>query len=323
MKAFIEDIFNQLRETPQREDYHPEGNVWRHTAFVMDGFIRDFSGGFEAEEVQVMIWAILFHDVGKIDCTKRHPKHGHWTSYGHASISADYVSHMPFMFPEGINRDLVRWIVKNHMKIKFIEDMSDSKVDRMKREASGFDMNAWEMLEAFTKADDMVGYMDRTTEARRERAEKDFRDFEEKILSKIENTFESRKKRGDLILVRGVPGSGKTTFSSLIDPDVRVSADDFFTDEDGNYNFDKSRLSEAHAWCQTQVFNAMRDGKERIVVDNTFTRTWEMIYYYHVASLNGYRVHSIVKENRHGGKTTHGVPDKHVEKMKDRFQTRL
>jgi len=323
MKAFVEDIFNQLRGTPQREDYHPEGSVWNHTAFVMDGFIQDFSGGFTEEEVQNMIWAILFHDIGKIDCTERHPKHGHWTSYGHASISADYVSHMPFMFPEDANRDLIRWIVKNHMKIKFIEDMSDSKVKRMKREASDFEEDAWELLEAFTKADDMVSYMDRTSESRRTKAIGQFQEFEEKVLSNVENTFGSQTGEGDLILIRGVPGSGKTTFSSLLDPDVRVSADDFFTDEDGNYNFDKNRLSEAHAWCQTQVFNAMQDGEKKIVVDNTFTRTWEMIYYYHIAALNGYRVHSIVKENRHGGETTHGVPENHIEKMKDRFQTRL
>lgn len=39
---------------------------------------------------------------------------------------------------------------------------------------------------------------------------------------------------GDLILVRGLPGSGKSSFGNLISNDV-LSADDYFIGDDGVY----------------------------------------------------------------------------------------
>jgi len=54
---------------------------------------------------------------------------------------------------------------------------------------------------------------------------------------------------GVLFLVRGLPGSGKTSFASAIWNDYAVcEADKFFYDKEGNYNFDGSKLKEAHAW---------------------------------------------------------------------------
>ena len=40
----------------------------------------------------------------------------------------------------------------------------------------------------------------------------------------------------NLIIVRGIPGSGKTTFAEMICK-VVFSADDYHTDKDGNYNW--------------------------------------------------------------------------------------
>ena len=37
----------------------------------------------------------------------------------------------------------------------------------------------------------------------------------------------------------------------------------------------------------------------------------------------GYRVHTIIVENRHGGVNTHGVPEEKLEQMKERFQIKL
>lgn len=324
MKAFIKDIFNQLRETPQRPDYHPEGDVFKHTAFVVDG-LRKRQTRFSMDEINALMWVGLFHDIGKIDTTKRHEKHGHWTAYGHDKVSAKYVDALKCLIPNSVNTGLVRWLVLNHMKIKFIDEMSASKVKTMKREARSFDEDAWAMLEAFNEADDMLAYMEETTEDNRLHALESFESWVETLLENAsDGMFKTTgEPKGDLVLVRGVPGSGKTTFSGLLNPDVRVSADDFFTDENGNYNFDASNLSVAHAWCQNQVFEAMRDGENVIVVDNTFTQTWEMAYYFQVASMNNYRVHSLIKENRHGGESVHGVPEKHVDRMKDRFNVRL
>jgi tRNA uridine 5-carbamoylmethylation protein Kti12 len=134
---------------------------------------------------------------------------------------------------------------------------------------------------------------------------------------------------GDLILLRGVPGSGKTTLGSVIlrclptdNPDV-ISADDYFTDEKGNYNFDGSKLKEAHNDCQQRCAEKMRNQFSRIVVANTFTQEWEMELYYEMAERYKYRVHSVIVENRHDNSNVHDVPLDKVEQMKKRFQIKL
>jgi hypothetical protein len=45
--------------------------------------------------------------------------------------------------------------------------------------------------------------------------------------------------------------------------------------------------------------------------------------YYKLAEQYGYRVHSIVVENRHEGVNEHGVPADKLEQMKQRFEIKL
>ena len=60
-----------------------------------------------------------------------------------------------------------------------------------------------------------------------------------------------------------------------------------------------------------------------IVVSNTFTRAWEMEPYFELAEKYGYKVHTLVVENRHGGVNEHNVPAEEIEQMKNRFKIRL
>lgn len=135
---------------------------------------------------------------------------------------------------------------------------------------------------------------------------------------------------GVLILVRGLPGSGKSSFAKLIWSDyVICEADKFFYDKEGNYKFDGSKLKEAHAWCKNEVETFMKDHQANqqfypeIVVSNTFTQEWEMEDYFKLAEKYGYKVVSLIVENRHGGKNIHGVPDEKIEQMKNRFEIKL
>jgi predicted kinase len=134
---------------------------------------------------------------------------------------------------------------------------------------------------------------------------------------------------GDLILLRGIPGSGKTTLGSVIlrcvgsdQPDV-LSADDYFIDSNGNYNFDVTKLKEAHNDCQVRCANKMKNEFSKIVVANTFTQEWEMKIYFDMAERYKYRVHTVIVENRHGGENVHNVPEDKLQQMKDRFETKL
>ena len=130
----------------------------------------------------------------------------------------------------------------------------------------------------------------------------------------------------DLILLRGLPGSGKSTLAKLLVGDkdyCHKEADMYFVDRDGNYKFVPSKIKDAHAWCKEEIEFAMKYEHSPVVVSNTFTQEWEMDAYYELASKYGYRVHSIVVENRHGGVNQHGVPDEKLDQMKNRFEIKL
>jgi plasmid replication initiation protein len=61
----------------------------------------------------------------------------------------------------------------------------------------------------------------------------------------------------------------------------------------------------------------------KIVVSNTFTQEWEMKPYFELAEKYGYRVYSLIVENRHNGKNVHEVPEDKIQMMKDRFDIKL
>jgi len=131
-----------------------------------------------------------------------------------------------------------------------------------------------------------------------------------------------------LYIVRGIPGSGKSTFAESLGCPY-FEADMFFM-KDGVYTFEGSKIKDAHAWCQNQVEEAMKFNEEthgldnsEIAVSNTFTQEWEMEPYFKLAEKYGYNVFSLIVENRHGGENTHGVPSDRIEIMKNRFEIKL
>jgi predicted kinase len=133
-----------------------------------------------------------------------------------------------------------------------------------------------------------------------------------------------------LYIVRGVPGSGKSTFAlNLVGSDFLVCEADKYFMIDGEYKFDGSKLKEAHESCRTMVETYMKDSLmndqfyREIAVSNTFTQEWEMQPYFDLAKQYGYMVFSIIVENRHGGENQHGVPAEAIQRMKDRFNVKL
>ncbi|MEN9656145.1 MAG: hypothetical protein RL311_1091 [Bacteroidota bacterium] len=124
-----------------------------------------------------------------------------------------------------------------------------------------------------------------------------------------------------LYIVRGIPGSGKSTFANSLGCPV-FEADMYFM-IDGEYKFEADKLKLAHNWCKLRVEHSMEDDFQKIAVSNTFTQEWEMEAYYEMAKQYGYTVFSVIIENRHGGVNEHGVPEDKLKMMKDRFEVKL
>lgn len=130
-----------------------------------------------------------------------------------------------------------------------------------------------------------------------------------------------------VVLVRGVPGAGKSTFANHI-ADVVLSADDYFIDKNGNYVFDKNNHQKAHDWCfdkyKFYITNNNLDTKWQVLaVANTFTREWEFQRYFDYAKRHNMTVFTIVVENRHNSCSIHNVPADVVNAMRDRFEFQL
>jgi predicted ABC-type ATPase len=119
-----------------------------------------------------------------------------------------------------------------------------------------------------------------------------------------------------LILVRGMSGTGKSTFAKTFGV-LHVEADMFFM-QDGKYKWSGDRVPHAHKWCYDSVLNAMSH-KIDVVVSNTFTQVWEMEKYIISATSNGYDV-VIYRCIRDYG-NVHSVPEEAIQRMRERFES--
>lgn len=124
-----------------------------------------------------------------------------------------------------------------------------------------------------------------------------------------------------LYIVRGIPGSGKSTFAKSIGG-VHIESDMYFV-KNGEYKFDITEIKKAHEWCRESVEYELAKFTPKVVVSNTFTQEWEMEPYFDLADKYGYRVFSVIVENRHGSRNIHNVPEETLSKMKNRFEISL
>jgi predicted kinase len=131
-----------------------------------------------------------------------------------------------------------------------------------------------------------------------------------------------------LILIRGLPGVGKTTAANpYLDQEYkRFSADDYFM-QDGKYMFDGSRIALAHQACYKNTVDALKEGHD-VVVDNTFTQRWEMEQYLNIGTKYDIPVEVEVIDLFDGGfsdnqlhhRNVHDVPEKNISMMRKRYE---
>lgn len=121
-----------------------------------------------------------------------------------------------------------------------------------------------------------------------------------------------------LYLIRGVSGSGKSTFARMLADNLNCNyweADMYFNDpKTGEYKFNPSWIGQAHGWC-FEHFRQDLDSGNNVIVSNTFTTEQDMERYIDNAHANGYNVVSLVVENRHGNKSVHGVPEATLQRQ--------
>ena len=140
----------------------------------------------------------------------------------------------------------------------------------------------------------------------------------------------SESQERTLWIIRGIPGSGKSTFAkSIVDDEIKHSrtatkheADDYFIDDEtGVYNFDPTKLPNAHLTCMRKTENDMKHGIDTICVSNTFIRDRDVKPYVEMAKKYGYTVKIKVCDG--GFKNVHNVSTEKVQRMADTLKANL
>lgn len=87
-KTALGPVFDAMRSTPQYPLYHAEGNVFEHTKLVCKALIlQDEYKNLSYEDKAILFLACLLHDIGKTKCT-RLDENGNYVSPKHSLIGA-------------------------------------------------------------------------------------------------------------------------------------------------------------------------------------------------------------------------------------------
>ena len=120
--AYILPEIDKMKGVPQPKEFHKEGDVFTHTIMALKS-LPDNAPLY-------LVWAVLLHDVGKV-ATLTIPKNNendrirfNKHAYYSAGIAAKICRRLKFPNTE---REIIVWLVKNHMTIGDVEKMNVAK----------------------------------------------------------------------------------------------------------------------------------------------------------------------------------------------------
>lgn len=142
----------------------------------------------------------------------------------------------------------------------------------------------------------------------------------------------------ELIIMRGVPSSGKSYLANQLAGDTGevFSADDYHI-VNGKYQWKPENVAKAHAWNHERVKEAIKKSINPVIIDNTHIKKWELIKLKPIVELakeNGYEA-KIEEPNPNWyhwdtafntdalferNKKTHNVPRESIQKMVDNYE---
>lgn len=123
-----------------------------------------------------------------------------------------------------------------------------------------------------------------------------------------------------LLLLRGLPGSGKSSTARELRRSLRLfhaEADQYFVDSQGVFRFDGRCLGEAHRWCVEAARRSLMEGVLTVVA-NTFRTFVEIQPYLGLAETASTTL--LLAECRGRFRSVHNVPLATVERMRRNWE---
>lgn len=129
-----------------------------------------------------------------------------------------------------------------------------------------------------------------------------------------------------MIVMMGLPGSGKSTHIRGLGPAVVVSADTFFENSFGEYVFNGDKTKEAHEFCLAEAKAALEQNNDTVVVDNTNTELWQIAPYFDLGRSVGAHIEIHFMDTDPSVaflRNQHGVPEGTFQNMAQRLEKSL
>ena len=216
------NIIEQMKNTPQEPKWHKEGNVYIHTAMVYEQVLKleEFSS-LSKEEQEVLKYAAVFHDIGKIYTTKK-DDNGTIISPNHSRIGGQEFRKLFYDKMDIEKREQIVQLINNHQKPIWFFEQEEYKIVELA------DIANVKLLYFLAKAD-ILGRISQDQEEFLYQVE-EFKNIAEKFdvfgkrkqfetedirLNFYKKGFEYKSnfsKTSTMFLMVGLPASGKDTF---------------------------------------------------------------------------------------------------------------
>lgn len=121
-------------------------------------------------------------------------------------------------------------------------------------------------------------------------------------------------KEKSLLIIRGLPGAGKSSLGKILKDTLDFAVFDFDDYIKSTGDFTKARKE----W-QFAVEEAIKRRRSRIVVVAVFCEAWERKWVKELAEKHKYKTFQIVVENIHGTQPTTPIPETSWARYAERF----